>query len=207
MRGGIVGVILAGGKSSRMGGGDKPMLELGGEPMLARIIRRALPQVDQLAINANGAANRFAEFGLPVLADRIGGFHGPLAGIHAGLTWARSAHARHLLTIAGDTPFFPDDLSARLSFGREDESIVVAASATGAHPTFALWPTNLTKDLEQHLTSGGTRKVIAYIEQHGHVSVIFPPETLPGGIVDPFFNVNTPNDLADAQRLVQDIAR
>ena len=144
MTGLIAGLVLAGGRATRLGGGDKPLRLLGGRPMLARVLERLLPQVEQIAISANGDPARFAAFGLPVLPDDgPAGRAGPLAGILSGLQWARREAAfEKLLTVAGDTPFFPTDLAARLnaaSAGHPDR-IAVAASGGRRHPVFALWP-------------------------------------------------------------------
>jgi molybdopterin-guanine dinucleotide biosynthesis protein A len=198
----VAAVILAGGLSSRLGGGDKPLLELAGEPILAHAIRRLKAQADIVAINANGDAGRFATYGLPVIADIKPGNPGPLGGVQAGMHWATAAGASQLLTVAGDTPFFPADLLQGLVDASKDEQIAVATSSGQPHPTFALWPTSLADDLDAFLASGG-RKVTAMIERHPHISVEFAAARLPGGAVDPFFNINTPDDLAQARRLME----
>jgi len=200
----VVGLVLAGGRSTRMGGGDKTALRLVGLPMIQIVADRLRPQVQQLAISSNSDPGSLPNFGLPVLPDSIADFQGPLTGILAGLEWALSIRAARLLTAAGDTPFFPGDLAARLIAGQSADHIVVAASHRGLHPTFALWPTTLASDLRRHLETGGTRKVVAFIERHPYAAVTFENCDLPGGAVDPFFNVNTPDDLAEARRLLHD---
>ena len=190
-----VGVILAGGQSSRMGGGDKGLLHLGRRPILSHVIERLSPQVADLALNANGDPARFAPFGLPVIADSVPGFAGPLAGVLAGLDWAASQGAETIVTAAADTPFFPADLVPRLLMACEgmDTSLALAASPDGRHPTFGIWPVALRDDLRAALT-GGLRKVVLWTGQHGGQIAEFP-----GSTPDPFFNVNTPEDLAQAE--------
>ena len=190
-----VGVILAGGQSSRMGGGDKGLLHLGRRPILSHVIERLSPQVADLALNANGDPARLAPFGLPVIADSVPGFAGPLAGVLAGLDWAASQGAETIVTAAADTPFFPADLVPRLLMACEgmDTSLALAASPDGRHPTFGIWPVALRDDLRAALT-GGLRKVVLWTGQHGGQIAEFP-----GSTPDPFFNVNTPEDLAQAE--------
>ena len=194
----IVAVLLAGGRAARMGGGDKPLMLLGGRPLLAHGIARLAPQVAALAINANGDPDRFAGFGLPVLPDPVDGCQGPLAGLLAGLIWARSAHpdAAHLLTAAGDTPFLPHDLAARLQAALSPACPVAMASSGGRpHPTMTLWPVSLEPAVRRALAAG-ERRVRALALAAGCASVEWLPEPL-----DPFLNVNTPNELAEANRL------
>ena len=137
-----VGVILAGGLASRMGGGDKGLLPLGDSTILGHVVDRLSPQVSRLALNANGDPARFAALGLPVLPDSVEGYAGPLAGVLAGLDWAAGEGASHLVTAAADTPFFPGDLVPRLIAAAEDQGkpIALARTANGRHPTFCLWP-------------------------------------------------------------------
>lgn len=188
-----LGVILAGGQATRMGGGDKSLRLLGGEPVLARVIDRLAPQVEGIALNANGDPARFAEWGLPVIPDNVEGFVGPLAGVLAGLDWAADQGAASIVTVAADTPFFPTDLVARLTAGG---SLALAATDDGhRHPTFGLWPTALREDLRTALANG-TRKIVAWTDSHNAASVVF------GGAPDPFFNINTPDDLALAETMV-----
>lgn len=198
----IYGVILAGGQATRMGGGDKGLLDLNGRTLLDRVIERLSPQVEALALNANGDAGRFASFGLPVLADSIEGYAGPLAGVLAGLDWAAENGASHIVTAAADTPFFPCDLTPRLHLASELENCPIALAATpqpergmARHPTFGLWPVALREDLRQALGQG-TRKVVAWTDRHGTALARFDAEPF-----DPFFNVNTPQDMDRARAL------
>ena len=199
-----LGVILAGGLATRMGGGDKGLLSLGGQSLMARVIERLGPQVAGLAINANGDPARFADLGLPVLADSVEGFAGPLAGVLAGLDWAAIEGAEAIVTAAADTPFFPCDLVPRLQLAGEGMAapLVLAASRDAKrgvvrHPTFGLWPVALRADLRAALESG-LRKVVLWTDRHGGREALF--ET---GRFDPFFNVNTPADLARAAALLE----
>ncbi|MCR9272960.1 MULTISPECIES: molybdenum cofactor guanylyltransferase MobA [Mameliella] len=205
-----VGVILAGGLASRMGGGDKALLSLGGQTLLSRVIDRLAPQVAALALNANGDPARYAETGLPVVADSIDGFPGPLAGVLAGLDWAAEQGADTLVSVAADTPFFPCDLVPCLLLASEgqDHPLVLAATKGEAetrsksrsglirHPTFGLWPVALRDDLRAAL-EGGLKKVVLWTEKHGGREALFPSTPF-----DPFFNVNTPEDLAQAEALL-----
>jgi molybdopterin-guanine dinucleotide biosynthesis protein A len=200
------GVILAGGLGRRMGGGDKPLLQVGGMPMLERVIERLRPQVERLVLNANGDPVRFAQYGLPVVADTIAGFAGPLAGILAGMRWSASnlPQARFMISAAADTPFFPGDLVKRLAggCGRYEDTIALAASGSGIHPVFGLWPVALADDLEQFLAKGESGKILVFVDRHRRVNVPFDEIALPDGeAVDPFFNVNTPEDAARAEEI------
>lgn len=196
----IAGVVLAGGLSRRMGGGDKCLQNLAGRPLLAHIIERAQGQVAALALNANGDAARFAAFGLPVVADSVPGFAGPLAGVLAGLDWAAAnvADCTHVASFAGDAPFLPRDLVARLDAalaqGRHD--LACAASGGRAHPVFGLWPLALRDALRRAVVEEGIRKVDVWTARYDLVAVDFA--TAP---IDPFFNANRPDDLAEAERL------
>ncbi|WP_353475623.1 molybdenum cofactor guanylyltransferase MobA (plasmid) [Salipiger sp. H15] len=206
-----LGVILAGGLATRMGGGDKGLLEIGGEPLLKRVIDRIEPQVADVALNANGDAARFDRYRLPVLPDTIPGFPGPLAGVLAGLDWAAEQGADSIVTVAADTPFFPCDLVPRLLLAAEDAPHLLALACTprsseealksgggkriNRHPTFGLWPVSLRGDLRAALEDG-LRKVVLWTDAHGAGEAMFPAEPF-----DPFFNVNTPEDLARAQAL------
>lgn len=202
-----LGVILAGGRATRMGGGDKGLLPLGSSTILDHVIARFEPQVAALALNANGAPERFAKYGLPVLGDSIEGFAGPLVGVLAGLDWAAEQDAEAIVTVAADTPFFPCDLVARLILAGEGMAypLVLAATPRGAqetksmtgsglirHPTFGLWPVALRDDLRAALTEG-LRKVVIWTDKHGGREALFD------GAGDPFFNVNTPEDLEQAR--------
>lgn len=205
--GGMFGLILSGGKSSRMGGGDKTLRALGDGTVLSHVAGRLSPQVDRMAISANGDPERFAAFGLPVVADSIEGYAGPLAGILAGMDWAAKATGTHIVSVAGDTPFFPSDLVARLSGAVQGNPgrIAVAASGGRRHPVFALWPLRLAGDLRHFLEEGRSFKVQAFIEDHEFAEVDVPMMSSPSGSIDPFFNINTPDDLVLAETLLQEI--
>ncbi len=193
------GVVLAGGLSRRMGGGDKALKLLAGKTILERVIARALPQVAALVLNANGDASRFARYGLPVVADSVAGFAGPLAGVLAGLDWAAQAvpGASHVASFATDAPFFPPDLVERLEEAVRDGKHDLACAASGGreHPVFGLWPVALREDLRQALVKG-TRKVDLWTARFRLARVEFPARPY-----DPFFNVNSPEDLAEAERI------
>ena len=196
-----LGVILAGGQATRMGGGDKGLLALGGQSLLSRVIDRLEPQVGGMALNANGEAARFSGFDLLVLPDSIAGFAGPLAGVLAGLDWAADQGADAIVTAAADTPFFPCDLVPQLLLrGEGMETPLVLAATPDAkrgqarHPTFGLWPVALRNDLRAAL-QGGLRKVVLWTDQHGGREALFPDEAA-------FFNVNTPDDLARAEEML-----
>nr|WP_295467183.1 molybdenum cofactor guanylyltransferase MobA [Mesorhizobium sp.] len=195
----IAGVILAGGRSSRMGGRDKALVELGGQCLLDRLSARLSPQVFALAINTNAELGDRAG-GLPVLPDLFAGFPGPLAGIHAGLCWASTLPAvTHLATASVDTPFLPADFVARLASACADGApAALARSAGRLHPTCALWPVALRARLEAFLEGGTSRKVMTFAEIAGYVAVDFPAITF-----DPFFNINTPEDLATAAAFLE----
>lgn len=198
-----LGVILAGGRATRMGGGDKGLLDLNGKPILNHVIDRLAPQVAGLALNANGDGERFAETDLPVLADSIAEYPGPLAGVLAGLDWAAEQGAETIVTAAADTPFYPDDLVAQLMQEAEGMAhpLVLAASRDPENgrlwrqPTFGLWPVSLRDDLRAAL-QGGLRKVVMWTDQHDGRLAEFPVTG-----IDPFFNVNTPEDLAQARAM------
>lgn len=197
------GIILAGGQATRMGGGDKGLLRLGGTSLLDAVIGRLGPQVDQLALNANGDPARFDRFGLPVVSDDVQNFAGPLAGVLAGLDWAATQGATALVTAAADTPFFPCDLVPRLLMESEGmkHPLVLAATAgddgrVWRHPTFGLWPIALRDDLRAALHDG-LRKVVLWTDQHNARQVVFPVTG-----IDPFFNVNTPDDLKKAEQMI-----
>ena len=206
------GVILAGGLGKRMGGGDKPLLTIGGKPMLDRVIARLAPQVERIIINANGDPARFAAYGLPVVADTIEGFAGPLAGVLAGMRWSKAnlPEARFLVSVAADTPFFPDNLVPRLAegCGNDERTVALAASTAGTHPVFGLWPVALADELETFLKSGGGGKILTFADRFLRLNVPFDDVTLPNGeTVDPFFNVNTPEDAARAEEIAAALDR
>ncbi|MCH8465230.1 MAG: molybdenum cofactor guanylyltransferase MobA [Roseinatronobacter sp.] len=195
-----LGVILAGGQATRMGGGDKGLRMVAGRRLLDHVLERLAPQVAAMALNANGAPARFAEFGLPVLPDSLPDFPGPLAGVLAGMDWAAAQGAEAVVSVAADTPFFPRDLVARLQAAAGPSRLALAATREGGklwrHPTFGLWPVALRDDLRAAL-EGGLRKVVIWTDKHGAGTAEF--DTLP---FDPFFNINTPQDIETAAQLV-----
>jgi molybdopterin-guanine dinucleotide biosynthesis protein A len=195
-----LGLILAGGLARRMGGGDKPLKSVGGVTILDRVIERLRPQCASLLLNANGDPARFASTGLPVVADDVPDFAGPLAGVLAGLDWA-AAHAPDVACVAsapGDCPFLPRDLVARLDEARQAGGLPLACARSGEwrHPVVALWPVALRADLRRAVTAEGMRKIEVWTARHGVALADWPAEP-----VDPFFNVNTPEDAAAADRL------
>ncbi len=199
---GVPGVVLAGGLARRMGGGDKPLRELGGQTILARVLARLEPQCEGLVLSANGDPLRFSSFRLPVVADEVSHHPGPLAGILAGLDWA-SAHrpnAEWILSAPGDCPFLPRDLVARLvqAVFVEGAELAVAASQERAHPVVGLWNVALRKPLRTALVVEGLRKVQDWTGRHRVATVAWAADP-----VDPFFNVNTLEDLAKAERLMK----
>ena len=201
----VTGVILAGGQSRRMGGGDKGLLQLAGKPMLAHVIARLAPQVARLAINANGDPARFAAFGLPVVADTVAGFVGPLAGVLAGMRWAaaNTPAMRWIVTAAGDAPLLPTDLVERMlaAVAGRPSAIALAQSGGELHPVIGLWPVALADDLEAQL-AGGVRKVLHWTDRHGTLPVPFPMARIGGVDIDPFFNANTPEELAQLRAML-----
>ena len=206
-----LGVVLAGGLATRMGGGDKALLPLGGRSLLAHVLARLERQVGAMALNANGDAARFAEYDLPVLADSIAGYPGPLAGVLAGLDWAATQGADAIVTVAADTPFFPTELVEQLVAQAQGQThpLVLAATPRRAdietksmtsgvirHPTFGLWPVALRDDLRAALNDG-LKKVVLWTDRHDGRLAVFPDQP-----IDPFFNVNTPDDLQMAEAMV-----
>lgn len=210
------GVILAGGRAARMGGGDKGFRAVAGMRLIDHVLARLAGQCGAVAINANGDPARFAEFGLPVLADPLPGHPGPLAGVLAGMEWAAAQGAEAVISVAVDTPFFPPDLVARLQAEAHAAAaggrpgLVLAASLEAGlearleagpktdgrlmpQPTFGLWPVALRRDLRLAL-EGGVRRITAFTQAHGATFAAFAPEPH-----DPFFNVNTPEDIETAR--------
>lgn len=191
----IAGVILAGGLSRRMGGGDKPLLSVHGKTLLERTIERLAPQVGALLLNANGDPARFAGCGhdIDIRADVLDGYGGPLVGILTALDWAAEQGAAWLLTAAADTPLLPADLAQRLTAARAAERARLALATSGgrSHPVFALWPVDVREELRHAVVGEGLRKLGAFADRFAVAHVDWP--TRP---VDPFFNVNTPEDLA-----------
>jgi molybdopterin-guanine dinucleotide biosynthesis protein A len=205
VRSNVIGVILAGGLSRRMGGGDKGLLEIAGKPMLEHVIDRLRPQVGRMLINANGDPVRFAGFGLPVAADTVAGFAGPLAGVLAGLRWAaaNAPGTRAIATVSSDAPLVPVDLVARLAAAVEGRGNAIALAVSGGelHPVIGLWPVALADDLEAQLAAG-LRKVLHWTDRHGTVAVEFAFVDIGGRKVDPFFNANTPEELGEIRSLL-----
>lgn len=206
----VTGVLLAGGLARRMGGGDKCLKPLAGKPLLRHAIDRLAPQTGALIINANGDPQRFSAFNLPVVADTIEGFAGPLAGILAGMEWARAnaPKSRWVVSAATDTPFFPLDLVSRCigAVGFKENVIALARSGDNLHPVFGLWPVALADDLKAWLSSGDNRKVLAWVGRHEMIEVIFPGFTVAGELLDPFFNANTPDDMDVAEAVIEEMA-
>jgi molybdenum cofactor guanylyltransferase len=198
----ISGVLLAGGLARRMGGGDKPMRQIAGRSILERVIARLTPQCGELILNANGDPARFARFGLPVIADTVENFPGPLAGILAALDWA-AAHRPSVsivLSAAADCPFLPRDLVARLheALLSEDAQLAVAASGGQSHPVIGLWRVGLRDELRHALVQDDIRQVGRWTARYKLATVAWPTTPL-----DPFFNANTMEDVAEAERLAE----
>jgi molybdopterin-guanine dinucleotide biosynthesis protein A len=196
----IPGILLAGGLARRMGGGDKPMRRIAGRTILERTIARLGPQCDGLVLNANGDPARFAAYGLPVVADTVADFPGPLAGILAGLDWV-AAHrpgVTWMLSAAADCPFLPRDLVARLHHARTEQNAQLAVAASGgqSHHVIGLWDVALREELRHALVAEHVRKVESWAARYRIATVTWPTEPL-----DPFFNANTLDDIAEAERL------
>ncbi|CDZ30461.1 molybdenum cofactor guanylyltransferase MobA [Neorhizobium galegae] len=200
------GLILAGGKSSRMGA-DKAFLTIGGDTILGHVVRRLLPQTSEITLNApTGFPN---PLGLRLLPDPVPGQIGPLAGVLAGLRdiKARGLRATHLLTVPSDSPFGPADLVRRLETEADDPDAIVIASSDGRdHPVFGLWPVSLAGDLETWLSDPDNRRIKAFLERHRVATVEFPVVETPQGLLDPFFNINTPEDLQEARRFAEELS-
>ena len=194
----MIGIVLAGGRATRLGGRDKGGLPVGGVALLDRIIGTLREQCDDVVINSNGDAQAFARFGLPVVADTLPDRPGPLAGILAGMDYAAERSAAFVVSVPTDTPFLPRDLVARLQDRRvADRADIVCACSNGArHPVVALWSVALRDDLRRMLVDDGVRRVGDVLARHAVAYVTWPTDP-----VDPFFNVNTPDDLATADRL------
>ena len=196
----IPGVLLAGGLARRMGGGDKPMRTIAGQTILERVIARLKPQCSGLVLNANGDPARFASFGLPVIADTVADFPGPLAGILAALDWmaAHRPEVTHVLSAAADCPFLPRDLVARLEAARvaENAELAVASSGGQTHPVVGLWNLRLRGELRHALVEEDVRKIDRWTARYPLATVSWPVAP-----VDPFFNANTVDDIAEADRL------
>jgi molybdopterin-guanine dinucleotide biosynthesis protein A len=194
------GLVLAGGLARRMGGGDKALIRIGNETILNRALARLTPQVNGVVLNANGDPRRFAAFGLPIVADSVPDFAGPLAGILAGLDWvaANRPNIEWVVSVPGDCPFLPRDLVARLHAARitEGKPLACAHSGDWRHPVVGLWPVTLREDLRHAITIENLRKIEVWTARHGVALADWPTEP-----VDPFFNVNTPEDVEKATKL------
>ena len=196
----ILGLVLAGGLARRMGGGDKARIRIGGRTILARVLAQLTPQCARIILNANGDPARFADTGLPVVPDNVPDFAGPLAGILAGLDWA-AAHAPDIpdvVSVPGDCPFLPGDLVERLAAARQAQKVPLACARSGdwRHPVVGLWPVALRENLRKALVDEGLHKIEAWTARHGVAIADWPASP-----VDPFFNVNTPADAAEAERI------
>lgn len=195
----LPGLILAGGLSRRMGT-NKALSALGGKALIQHVIERLEPQVSTLALNApSGWADAF---GLPLVPDTKAWHAGPLAGILAGMRHVRrhAPAASHFLTVPADSPFFPDDLLDRLARHLVDEgTIVIAASKGQVHPVFALWPIAIADDLENWLADDENRRIRSFLARHPTLGVSFPPVESATASIDPFFNINTPDELSQAE--------
>ena len=196
----IPGVLLAGGLARRMGGGDKPMRQIAGRSILERVIARLKPQCDGLILNANGDPARFASFGLPVIADGVADFPGPLAGILAALDWAaaKRPEVSLMLSVAADCPFLPRDLVSRLyhALTEQNAQLAVAASDGQSHPVIGLWSVALREELRHALVVEDVRKIDRWTARYKLATVTWPTKPL-----DPFFNANTVDDIVEAERL------
>jgi molybdopterin-guanine dinucleotide biosynthesis protein A len=196
------GVLLAGGLARRMGGGDKPMRQIAGRTILDRVIARLEPQCEELILNANGDPARFATFGLPVIADTVENFPGPLAGILAALDWVaiNRPDVEFMLSAAADCPFLPRDLVARLHRARAEQNAQLAVAASGgqSHPVIGLWCVALREDLRHTLVVEDVRKIDRWTARYRLATETWPAEPF-----DPFFNANTMDDIAEAERLAE----
>src|SRR4051812_44963272 len=203
---GTLGLILAGGLARRMGGGDKARIRIGGVTILGRVLACLQPQCCSIILNANGDLARFADTGLPVVPDSVPDFAGPLAGILAGLDWT-AAHApdiAEIVSVPGDCPFLPRDLVARLDEARmaSGQRLACARSGEWRHPVVGLWPVELRDDLRRALVEEGLHKIEIWTARHGIAIAEWPDQP-----VDPFFNVNTPEDASAAERLASEHAQ
>jgi molybdopterin-guanine dinucleotide biosynthesis protein A len=200
----VTGVLLAGGRSSRMGGREKALLDIGGKPMLLHVLARLRPQVGRIVINANGDPARFSGHCLPVIADSIEGYAGPLAGLHAGIEWARAEtpEAKFIASVPIDCPFLPLDLVARLKAAlmAKNASCAIAASDGERHPVAGLWRVELAEVLADSLKNN-VRALHRFADSHGCAIADFGSVEIGGAHIDPFFNVNAPADLEKARAL------
>ncbi len=197
----VIGVLLAGGLARRMGGGDKGLAMLGGRPLMDRIIERTRPQVSELIINANGKPERFATYGLPVVADVIGDFAGPLAGVLTGLEWAaeNAPGIEWVASFATDAPFVPLDLVERMqaAVDAKGADMGCAKSAGRTHPVFGLWPVRLADELRMAMENEDMRKIDLWTARYHLLEVDFSTDPF-----DPFFNINAPDHLAEAEKIL-----
>ena len=199
----IPGIILAGGLSRRMGGGDKGLLMLGETSIIERVIDKISPQVGSLAININGDSSRFPDYKLPIIPDSIKGYLGPLSGILAGMEWAFKNGNRYIATVAADTPFLPDDFIKRLHAMVKSKNLNIGIAASRIlstddvfmHPTFGIWEVGLKDDLRNALAND-TRKIMFWAKKFKLDYYYFDTSDK---LSDPFFNINTPDDLAKAK--------
>jgi molybdopterin-guanine dinucleotide biosynthesis protein A len=195
-----LGLVLAGGLARRMGGGDKARIRVGGVTILERVLACLKPQCARVIINANGDPARYAGTGLTVVPDDVPDFAGPLAGILAGLDWAatNTPEIADIVSVPGDCPFLPNELVARLEAARAQAGVPLACARSGGwrHPVVALWPIRLRHDLRRALVEEDLHKIEVFTARHGVAIAEWPSEP-----VDPFFNVNTPEDAAAAERL------
>ena len=196
----VAGVILAGGLSRRMGGNEKSLLQLAGKPPVSWVAEAMQPQVSHLALNANGDPGRFSFLELPVLPDTIEGFVGPLAGVLAGMKWAAGLQGvSHVVSAAADTPFLPVDLVDKLHSSLQDNDDIAMADSVGRiHPVFGLWPIHLAEQLEHFLVAEDKRKILEFANRYTLHSVNFDKPNS-----DPFFNINTPEDLTAAEEMAE----
>jgi molybdopterin-guanine dinucleotide biosynthesis protein A len=202
-------LVLAGGLSRRMGGREKSLLILRNRPLIAHVLGRLAAQTGSIAISANGDPARFREFGRPVLADTIEGHLGPLAGVLAGMVWAKDAGASAIVSAPTDSPFIPGDLLQRLAKAGEQhpDKPVLAASDGRLHPVVGLWPVALAGRLLDFLAAGTSYKVSDFADACAGVAIGFPAIALRGRTVDPFFNINSPEDLAEAEAVLDEVGR
>ena len=202
----IPAIVLAGGLSRRMGGVDKTLMKLGGKAMISHALDCLEKQAGPLMINANGDANRYEGLGYPVVADVFEGHAGPLAGILTAMRWAQgnTRNAKWIVTVAADTPFLPVDLVSRLLSAAENgfSTIALAVSGERIHPVVGMWPLNLADDLEAFLNNGSSRKVLAFVDNYTLAKAQFDAVIVAGIEVDPFFNVNTLEDLEKAEAIL-----
>ena len=195
-----LGLVLAGGLARRMGGGDKARIEIAGVSILDRVLATLSAQCPRMVINANGDPARFEDTSLPVIPDNVEGHPGPLAGVLAGLDWlvAEKLGIEWMVSVPGDCPFLPDDLVERLHAARREAGVPLACARSGEwrHPVVALWPVALREDLRKALVEDDMRKIEVWTARHGVAIADWPAEP-----VDPFVNVNTPEDVARAERI------